>query len=449
MASAQTLRSSILDLFGDALLPLVGADQMVPTVSGDSVRYVNFDTAASAQCLGPVWATVGEVLPWYSSVHRGAGFLSQVTTSVLESARRVLSQFLGAPDGLSVVFTRNTTDAINLLSSALPSGTSVITYASEHHANLLPWRQHHATVLPVPNSAEETLEVTASALLAVARGPRVLAVTGASNVTGEIWPLAELVGLAHAHGARVIVDAAQLAPHRAIDLAALGADYLALSGHKLYAPFGAGALVGRPDWLDAAHPYLCGGGAVRHVSIDDVTWLTGPARHEAGTPNLVGIAALAAACKCLAGVGMDNVACHEAGLLDRLLEGLYDLDSATVYSIWPPGRDRVGVVSFNVGGFAHGALAAILSCEYGIGVRDGSFCAHPLVDELTGHDRQSGGAVRASIGVGTSIDDVDRLLDALRQIVTEGPTWCYRLVAGQYVPDPDTRPRPRFANLNI
>jgi selenocysteine lyase/cysteine desulfurase len=350
---------------------------------------------------------------------------------------------------MSVVFTRNTTDAINLLSPALPSGTSVITYASEHHANLLPWRQHHAAVLPVATSAQETLEVTASAMRAAPRGPLLLAVTGASNVTGEIWPLAELVRLAHAHGARVIVDAAQLAPHRAIDLAALGADYLALSGHKLYAPFGAGALVGRPDWLDAARPYLCGGGAVRHVSIDDVTWSTGPARHEAGTPNLFGIAALAAACNCLAGVGMDNVACHEAGLLDRLFDGLHDLPSATVYSIWPPGHDRVGVVSFNIEGFVHGQLAAILSSEYGIGVRDGSFCAHPLVDRLTGHDRQSGGAVRASIGVGSSAGDVDRLLDALRQIVTEGPAWRYRLVAGRYVPEPDTRPRPRFANLDM
>jgi len=448
MASARTLTSSVLDLLDDGLLPLVGANQMVPTLGGGPVRYVNFDTAASAPCLESVWATVGELLPWYSSVHRGAGFLSQVTTSVLESARRTLSQFLGAPAEMSVVFTRNTTDAINLVSSVLPSETSVITYASEHHANLLPWRRHHATVLPVRASAEETLQVTASAMRAARGGSLLLAVTGASNVTGEIWPLAELVRLAHAHGARVIVDAAQLAPHRAIDLAGLGADYLALSGHKLYAPFGAGALVGWPDWLDAAHPYLCGGGAVRYVSVDEVAWLTGPARHEAGTPNLVGIAALAAACNCLARVGMGNVASHEAGLLDRLLEGLYGLSSATVYSIWPPGHDRVGVVSFNVEGFDHAKLAAILSGEYGIGVRDGSFCAHPLVDQLTGHDRH-GGAVRASIGVGSSIADVDRLVDALHQIVAEGPSWCYRLVAGQYVPDHDTRPRPRFANLDM
>ena len=448
MVSAQTLTSSVLDLFDDGLLPVIGADQIVPTVGGGAVRYVNLDTAASAPCLESVWAVVGELLPWYSSVHRGAGFLSQVTTSVLESARRTLSQFLGAPAEMSVVFTRNTTDAINLLSAALPSGTSVITYASEHHANLLPWHRHHATVLPVPSSAEETLQVTASAMRAAPRGPLLLAVTGASNVTGEIWPVAELVRLAHAHGARVIVDAAQLAPHRAIDLAALGADYLALSGHKLYAPFGAGVLVGRPDWLDAAHPYLRGGGAVGHVSIDDVTWLTGPARHEAGTPNLVGIAALAAACNSLAEVGMDNVASHEAGLLDRLLDGLNGLGMATVYSIWPPGHDRVGVVSFNIEGFAHAKLAAILSAEYGIGVRDGSFCAHPLVDQLTAH-RRSGGAVRASIGLGTAIGDVDRFLDALRRIVTEGPAWRYRLAAGRYLPDPDTRPRPRFANLDI
>ena len=208
---------------------------MVPTLGGRPVRYVNFDTAASAPCLESVWATVGET-PFPGTAVCTGGQVSSPpgdNLGVGVSPADSLADTLWAPAEMSVVFTRNTTDTINLVSSVLPSGTSVVTYASEHHANLLPWRRHHATVLPVCTSAEETLQVTASAMRAARRGPLLLAVTGASNVTGEIWPLAELVRLAHAHGARVIVDAAQLAPHRAIDLAGLRADYLALSGHKL------------------------------------------------------------------------------------------------------------------------------------------------------------------------------------------------------------------------
>jgi selenocysteine lyase/cysteine desulfurase len=285
----------------------------------------------------------------------------------------------------------------------------------------LPWLRRGAAVLPVPADTEDMIETTAAALQATPQGPRLLAVTGASNVTGELWPLAELVQVAHAYGARVLVDAAQLVPHRTVDLAELGADYLAFSGHKLYASFGAGALVGRSDWLDSAAPYLDGGGAVRRVRPDHVEWLTGPARHEAGTPNLIGIAALAAACLSLADVGMDSVQHHEAALLEPVLEGLGDLPS-TVYSIWPPGHDRVGVVSFNVDGIEHDLLAAVLDAEYGIGIRAGSFRAHPLMDQLSAGGPHSG-AARLSIGVGTTGDDIERLLEALGRLVREGPNY--------------------------
>src|SRR5262249_31332910 len=150
-----------------------------------------------------------------------------------------------------------------------------------------------------PRSRDEALVRAEDALRRLSTRHRLLAVTGAGNVTGELWPLAELASLAHRHGARIAVDAAQLAPHRAIDLTALDVDYLACSGHKLYAPFGGGALVGRLDWLEAARPYLAGGGAIRHVTIDEVEWGNGPARHEAGTPNVVGIVSMAAACRAL------------------------------------------------------------------------------------------------------------------------------------------------------
>jgi selenocysteine lyase/cysteine desulfurase len=433
----------------EVLLATVGANQTVPIVTGGAIRYVNLDIAASSPSLETVWTTVQELMPWYSSVHRGAGFPSRVMTDVLESARHGVITFLNAPADSSVVFTRNTTDAINLLSVALPEDTFVISYASEHHANLLPWRDHRGEVIPIMSSPADVLEATARALKNAPPGPTLLAVTGASNVTGEVWPVAELVQLAHSRGARVLVDGAQLVPHRAVDLAALGADFLAFSGHKIYAPFGAGALVGRADWLDAAPPYLQGGGAVNRVTMDDVTWLSGPARHEAGTPNLIGIAALAASCNTLGDVGMERVSSHEAALLRRLLEGLGDIPSVTVYSAWPAENDRVGVVSFNIDEFAHSQVAAILSAEYAIGVRDGSFCAHPFVDRLTARAERASGAVRASIGVGTDGVDIERFLDALSQIVSEGPRWAYEVVGGRYVPSPDPRPRPRFPNVNF
>ena len=281
----------------------MGADLQVPLVSGGAVRYVNLDCAATAPCLQSVQDAVQNLLPWYSSVHRGAGFTSTVTTEVLAASRETIARFVHARPDDAVIFTKNTTDALNLLAGALPEDTTVITFASEHHANLLPWRTGRHVHLLVPRSPEEALTRVDMAFRAVHSRHRLLAVSGASNVTGELWPIAELAAVAHRHGARIVVDAAQLAPHRSIDVASLGLDYVALSGHKLYAPFGSGALVGRPDWLDNARPYLAGGGAVRRVTLADVEWADGPARHEAGTPNVVGAAALAAACRALARVG--------------------------------------------------------------------------------------------------------------------------------------------------
>jgi selenocysteine lyase/cysteine desulfurase len=293
----------------------------------------------------------------------------------------------------------------------------------------------------VPSSREEVLARAEDALRSATTRHRLLAFTGASNVTGELWPLAELVEIAHRHGARVAVDAAQLAPHRPIDIAALGIDYLALSAHKLYAPFGAGVLVGRADWLDAAEPYLAGGGAVRRVTIEDTNWADGFARHEAGTPNVLGAVALAAACRTLSTVGMSELAEHEATLLRRATRGLDGIPGVKILSMWGPASPRVGIVAFRVHGWHPGALAAALSAEHGVGVRDGAFCAHPLVASLA---PDTPGAVRASFGAGTTKADIDRFVGALEQLVRHGARWPYRVVAGRHVPDPDPRRRPQF-----
>jgi selenocysteine lyase/cysteine desulfurase len=420
------------------LLPVTGARLGAPVVDGRTVRYANLDYAASAPALLAVADHVAEVLPYYSSVHRGAGFASQVSTALYESTRAVVAAFVGARPEDVVVVTRNTTDALNLLARAVPAhgpgGGEVVHLDIEHHANLLPWAGRPHRCLPARSTLAGTLAALAAALRE--RPASLVAVTGASNVTGEVLPVADVVRVAHAHGARVALDAAQLAPHRRIDLAACEADYLAFSGHKLYAPFGAGVLVGRRDWLDAATPHLAGGGAVREVAAGEATWAPAPQRHEAGTPNVLGAAALAQACRSLSALPEGAIEAHEGALVDRLTEGLAGLGGVEVLRIWPDSGDRVGVVGFTVAGHDPGRVAACLSAEHGVGVRDGRFCAHPLLARL-GHPE---GALRASVGVGSTSADVDRLVDALDRLLRHGERWTYTVANGRWAPSPDPRP---------
>jgi len=425
------------------LADVVGADLDVPLVTGGSARYVNLDYAASAPALRAVADQVSELLPLYSSVHRGAGYASAVCTSAYEAARATLASFTGARGDDVVIFTRNTTDALNLLATAVPG--PVVHLDIEHHANLLPWQAHRSRVTGARAvKARATLQETLRAVREeLARTPAaLLAVTGASNVTGECLPLAELVSLAHAHGARIAVDGAQLVPHRRVDLAADGIDYLAFSGHKIYAPFGAGVLVGRGDWLDAAPPYLAGGGAVRQVRLDVTDWAASPARHEGGTPNVIGAVALAAACRFIDSLPVGAVEAHEGFLAGRLVSGLAAIDGVRILRLWPEAADqgRIGVVTFTVDGWPAQQVAQYLSAEHGIGVRDGRFCAHPLLARLARASAvPDGAAVRASLGLGSRAADVDRLVDALGVLRAHGPSWAYAGAEGGFEPRPDPR----------
>ncbi len=432
----------------DQLLELVGGDLQVPLVDGEWVRYANLDNAASAPALRQVADTIAELLPYYGSVHRGAGFASLVSTEAYTQAREAVRTFLGAREKDLVLFTRNTTDALNLLADALPLGTTVLTFAGEHHANLLPWRRGDVRHLAIPASPAEALDALDAQLRALGGRTALIAVTGASNVTGEVWPIEEITSVAHRHNARVALDAAQLAAHRPIDIAAWGVDYVAFSGHKIYAPYGAGVLAGRADWLDCARPHLAGGGAVRNVTVDGVEWTTGPARHEAGTPAALGAVAIAAAVNALAATGWERIQAHEQELLDQLLTGLDAIGGVRTYELWERGHDRIGVVSFNVAGLDPALLAAALGAEHGIGVRDGAFCAHPLMEHFAARDDNgTRHAVRASIGVGTSAHDIDRLLRAVERIARHGPSWSYVERGGYVLPDPDPRPRPSLGGL--
>ena len=417
------------------LLPVVGADTEVPLVPGGRIRYADLDSAASSRSLVAVAEQVAAALPLYASVHRGAGYLSQVSTALYESARETVARFVGARDGDVCVVTRHTTDALNLLAGCVPEGGAVLVLDCEHHAGLLPWEgRGEVTVLPTEPTVVGTLRALGAEL---ARAPYALvAVTGASNVTGEALPLADVVALSRAAGARVVVDGAQLVPHRAFSLADSGADYVVFSGHKTYAPFGAGALVGRRDWLDAGPAYLAGGGAVHEVSVTGTTWAPAPHRHEGGSPNVLGAVALAAACDALAGLPEGALEAHERALRDRLTDGLADLPGVRLLRIWSDSAEPTGVVGFTVEGADPGLVAAYLSAEHGIGVRDGRFCAHRLLARLGVPE----GALRASVGVGSSAADVDRLTGALAEFLTRGPRNRYELVAGRWQPVGDPRP---------
>lgn len=403
------------------LAPVVGAGQLVPLTTGVQVPYANLDYAASAPALTAVADAVSAALGQYASVHRGAGYLSQVTTRRYEQCREAVRRFVrGRPDD-TVVFTRNTTDAINLAARCTPG--DVVVLDIEHHANLLPWTARDGGTARIV-SARATVADTLTAIeCELAAAPAaLLAVTAASNVTGEVLPISRLASIAHRHGARILVDAAQLVAHRPVSVAGHGIDYLVFSGHKVYAPFGSGVLLGRGDWLDAADPYLVGGGASATVSVVDgpdencasTAWHSGAARHEAGSPNVLGAIAIAAACDAITDIGFERIGYHEAALRARLDAGLGAIGEVSPLRIFTDGLDRVGIAGFTVDGRTPRTVAEYLGDAHGIGVRDGKFCAHPLLTRL-GHP---GGALRASFGLGTGSADIDRLITALTALTT-------------------------------
>ena len=423
----------------------------VPTLHRTVVDYANFDHAASTPALESVKAAVDIALRTYSSVHRGNGYTSRITSGWYEEARAQVHGFVGAREDDLVIFTRNSTDSLNLLGRSLPKDTTTFVFESEHHAALLPWNPARTVRIPVPGSAQDALILLEDALRKSAgttASNRLVVVTGASNVTGELSPIEGIVSIAKRYGARVALDAAQLAPHKKIDIEALGVDYVAFSGHKLYAPFGAGVLAGRADWLNDAAPYLRGGGATAEVSSSATLWNQGAARHEAGSPNVIGAIAIAAACAAF-DAHREAIEAHEDSLSEQLRAGLAAVDGVTTYSIYGPEHDRVGVTCFTIDGLDSALVSTVLSAEYGIGVRDGKFCAHLLVNALLenphGEDSPET-AVRASVGLATNAEHVTRLLGAIATLADKGPAFEYQRTSQGWSPVNDPRdlslPRP-------
>ncbi|GAA2150842.1 selenocysteine lyase/cysteine desulfurase [Humibacillus xanthopallidus] len=428
-APAPVVRTRALHAVPDraALPEVVGAGLNVPTLAGPTA-YANLDHAASTPALVTVKQAVDRTLETYASVHRGAGYASRLTSAWYEQARTEVADFVGARDGDTVIFTRTTTDSWGVLARALPSRTTVFVFGTEHHSTLLPWGRLRTVRLPVPQSVDDAVELLEEAFADNPSRHRLLVIAAASNVTGEVWPVERFAAVAHAHDARIAVDAAQLSAHRTIDLAAWDADYVAFSGHKTYAPFGAGVLAGRSDWLDAGTPYLPGGGATRTVTEQGTVWAIGPARHEGGSPNVVGAVAIAAACATIRR-HREAIEAHEVRLLARLRDGLEAVPGVEVLSFFDDDHDRVGVLAFTIAGWDSSLVSQALSVEHGIGVRDGKFCAHLLVDELLEDPwgERPATAVRASIGLGTTDEAVERLIGAVASLVADGTaaTWTH------------------------
>lgn len=421
----------------------VGLDVAAPLLNGTQRTYINLDNAASTPAMLPVLQTVQDFLAVYSSVHRGTGFKSQVATHAYEEARAAVMQFVGAhPDEHVCIFGKNTTEAVNKLARRFPFTKErdvVLTSLMEHHSNDLPWRAVaeviHIRVREDGSLDEEDFD---HQLEKYAARVALVAISGASNVTGFINPAHRLAEKAHAVGAQIMVDAAQLAPHRAIDMRRLQDaghfDYLTLSGHKMYAPLGTGALIGRRDTFERGDPDLRGGGEVELVTLDQVVWSGAPERDEAGSPNTVGAVALAAAIYQLQAIGMDAVAQHEAELTAYTLEKLAEIPDIAVYGDRDPAHaaQRLGVLPVNLRGLSHFLVASILGHEFGIGVRNGCFCAHPYllrllrVDEdhashvrsrIIANDRRDvPGMVRISFGLYNNFEEVDAVVAALKAI---------------------------------
>jgi cysteine desulfurase / selenocysteine lyase len=433
----------------------VGLDALAPVYGGADRPYVNLDNAASTPPFKAVKSALDAFLPYYSSVHRGTGFKSQLSTHAYEQARAAVMEFVGANSSQhTCIFSKNTTESINKLARRFPFSERrdvVVTSGMEHHSNDLPWRAAAHTVHAHLTPEGELDESHFDSLLEQYRGRVALvAITGASNVTGYLNPVHRLAEKAHRAGAQILVDCAQLAPHRQVEIGPLGEpaslDFIAISAHKMYAPLGAGALIGRRDIFEQGDPDLRGGGTVEIVTLDDVVWAGPPDRDEAGSPNTVGAVALHAAVKQLGAIGMDRVAQHEAELTAYALEQLLKLPGIKIYGSRDPERsaERLGVIPLQVKSVSHFQAASILGYEFGIGVRSGCFCAHPYILHLLGlspdeaeHVRQTmlagdksdmPGLIRASFGLYNTRQDVDALVDALG-CITRGQ------FKGKYVQD--------------
>jgi len=390
--------------------PILGRE-----VNGYPLAYL--DSAASSQRPTQVLDAMRRYYErHHANVHRGAHTLATEATDAYEAARERVARFIGAPDARSLVFTRNTTEAINLVAASwgranLRAGDEVVVSVAEHHANLVPWhflkRDLGIVIKPVPLTAGQRLDMDALRATVTER-TRLVSTFHMSNVLGAINPVAEIARVAHEAGALLLVDGAQGAPHLSVAVEELGCDFYAFSGHKMLGPTGIGALWARPEILEAMPPFLGGGEMIRRVTLQDSTYADIPARFEAGTPSVAEAIGMAAAVEYLGAIGMPAIERHDQALTRHALALLDGVPGVTIYG--PRGPDRAGIVAFNVDGLHAHDVATALDLQ-GVAVRAGHHCAQPLGKVLG-----AAASARASFYLYTTFEEVERFVALVAEV---------------------------------
>lgn len=417
---------------------VVGVDTKIPLKSGQFGSAINFDNAASTPPFVAVMEAINNFSTLYSSIHRGTGYKSQLSSQLYEEARSIVLNFVQAdPQRDTVIFVKNTTEAINKLAYRLWTGNKnsvILSTWMEHHSNDLPWRNKfqvdYVQTDPTGKLSLENLEYK----LNIHRGNvKLVTVSGASNVTGYVNPIHKIAELAHRYQAKILVDGAQLIPHNAMNMKPNNPlqhiDYLVFSAHKMYAPFGIGVLIGPQETFKKGISEFVGGGTAETVTHDWVVWENPPHKEEAGSPNVMGVIALVAAIKTLTALGMRNIDHYESQLTNYANLRLKSIPGISLYSHTAPGEPRIGVIPFNIHGIAHEQVATILSNEAGIAVRTGCFCTQPYIQQLlsispqqmefykNSVDAPRPGVVRLSFGIYNDFREINTLANLLERII--------------------------------
>lgn len=415
---------------------ILGINNKVPLISGKKTTAINFDNAATTPPFKSVMKDIAYFAPWYSSIHRGEGYKSQLTTKLYEDSRDTVRKFINADESSTIIYVKNSTEAFNTLSNLLydPNKKNVILSTDmEHHSNDLPWRDKFI-IDYITTDADGKFSITdlENKLNKYNNHVELVTITGASNITGYKNPIYDIARLVHKFGCKLLVDGAQLIPHSTFSMnnknPECNIDFLIFSAHKMYAPFGTGVLIGPKSILDKCEPNLVGGGTVDIVTHDFIKWNSSPERHEAGSPNVIGTIALASAIKTLSKIGMDNVEDIEQKLTTYAISKMKNIPNLKIYCDTSKDVDRVSIIPFNINGIDHSIVAKILSYEWGISVRSGCFCAHPYLVKLLDissefisnriayPDLYHPGMVRVSFGLYNSYSEIDILVYALKKI---------------------------------
>ncbi|MDP4127984.1 MAG: aminotransferase class V-fold PLP-dependent enzyme [Bacillota bacterium] len=425
---------------------VAGVDTKIPLFNGKFVTAINFDNAASTPPLVSVMEEINRFSTMYSSIHRGTGYKSKVSSQFYDEARSIVLKFVNAdPLRDTCIFVKNTTEAINKLSYRLWEGnkkTVILSTWMEHHSNDLPWRnKFHVDYVQTDPYGKLSIEDLENKLIKHKGNVKLVAVTGASNVTGYVNPIHKIAELAHRYQAKILVDGAQLVPHNTVNMNPQNPfqhiDFLAFSAHKMYAPFGIGVLIGPQETFNKGVSEFTGGGTAEIVTHDWVVWENTPYKEEAGSPNVMGVVALVAAIKTLTAVGMRSIDYHENQLTNYANQMLKSIPGITLYSHTLPGEPRIGVIPFNIKGIPHERVATILSNEAGIAVRTGCFCTQPYIQKLLSispqqmeHHRKSRnaprpGIVRLSFGIYNDYSEINTLGQVLEKICKHPTTYIY------------------------